>query len=220
MNQTIVYTSPDYDKIHWLNCDTRPNLPSRVNDFNGLLSSHIPYSFKSILQIGKKMLYSEHCSQYVTGKIPFSHSVIFNAFALIVSPDNQTKLTGYFYKAEQNGVSKQNGDFFCFCEPNNVISELNKLIKYINTTPDLSPIEQAAIIFYTILKVHPFEDNNGKTARLLCDMTLVRCGQQPAFNVSYDREKYKQVIDCADEGEYSEIVMFIQRQQLYSASNF
>lgn len=48
----------------------------------------------------------------------------------------------------------------------NIPDLLNELVTYVNTTDD-HPLIVAAVVHYQLVTIHPFEDGNGRTARLL-----------------------------------------------------
>ena len=61
----------------------------------------------------------------------------------------------------KTGVSEYIPLEFCDVEP-----LLDELIDYVNTTDD-HPLIVAATVHYQLVTIHPFEDGNGRTARLI-----------------------------------------------------
>jgi Fic family protein len=52
---------------------------------------------------------------------------------------------------------------------------VDELVRYTESTDD-HPVIQAAIVHYQLVTIHPFEDGNGRTARLISDYVLDRGG--------------------------------------------
>ena len=68
-----------------------------------------------------------------------------------------------------------------------VPSLLDELIEYVNTTDD-HPLIIAAIVHYQLVTIHPFEDGNGRTARLMSGYILDYYGY--GFNGIGSLEEY------------------------------
>ena len=74
------------------------------------------------------------------------------------------------YKTRPNSVITRYGDRFEYASPEETPGLMADLVDWYNTAEQegkLSPVELAALFHYRYIRIHPFEDGNGRTARLL-----------------------------------------------------
>lgn len=94
-------------------------------------------------------------------------------------------------------------------EPVAVPSLMHKLIDSMNEQLDFSPVVRAAFAHHQIASIHPFLDGNGRVARLLMNLILLRAGY-PIVNIRReDRSRYYEALSFADVGLYSPLVELI-----------
>ena len=83
------------------------------------------------------------------------------------------------------------------------------IAEYNRNPNELVPIELAAWLHYRFVNIHPFNDGNGRVARLLMNLTLIRYGY-PMTVISYsDRRQYYNTLDKADKGNLVPFVNFV-----------
>ncbi|MGL4798540.1 MAG: Fic family protein [Cellulosilyticaceae bacterium] len=76
----------------------------------------------------------------------------------------------------------------------------------------LHPVELAALFHFKYVYIHPFIDGNGRTARLLMNLILLRNGYPIAVIKNEDRSEYMQALELASvEGEMTAFIDSIKR---------
>jgi len=89
---------------------------------------------------------------------------------------------------------------------------MKKFMERINKNPDkLNAVEMAAYIHYGFVEIHPFVDGNGRTARLLMNLFLMRHGYPVTMVLKVDRKKYYDCLRKADQEDMKPFFDFIGR---------
>lgn len=73
------------------------------------------------------------------------------------------------------------------------------------------PVVEAALAHHELVSIHPFVDGNGRTARLLMNLILIKQGYFPAVILKNDRLKYYDVLENAHKGKTDEFIFFVAR---------
>ena len=99
--------------------------------------------------------------------------------------------------------------------PNDMLTAMSDLEKYINSDSNLDPLIQAALIHYQFETTHPFLDGNGRVGRLLITLFLMEKGilSTPALYISYylkmNRiEYYDRMTQVRRTGDYEQWISF------------
>lgn len=75
----------------------------------------------------------------------------------------------------------------------------------------MEPVALAALAHHRLVAVHPFIDGNGRTARLIMNLSLLRAGYPPAIIARVNRRQYYRVLAQADGGNAAPLVNFVGR---------
>jgi Fic family protein len=91
-----------------------------------------------------------------------------------------------------------------------VQEQMTKFFEWMNESKSkYHPVEFAAIAHHRFVAIHPFEDGNGRTGRLLMNFLLMRGGYPIAIIQKNDRTKYYNALDDADAGDAYAIVRML-----------
>jgi len=76
---------------------------------------------------------------------------------------------------------------------------------------DQDVVVSAALAHHRLVAIHPFVDGNGRTARLVMNLILMKNGYPPAVIERAHRQQYYRVLARADDGETEPLVNFVGR---------
>lgn len=116
------------------------------------------------------------------------------------------------YKTGQNHVQTVTGEIFRFAEPMDVPGKMHTLLQTIN---ELQAPSSAEVVFvaakahYDFVLIHPFDDGNGRMARLLMNLILIKYGFPPAIIKTQDKQQYFSALRQADGGQLDVFVEYI-----------
>ena len=123
------------------------------------------------------------------------------------------------YKKEPNSVLLQNGEMFHYASPEDTPVMMKELLEWYceaATQQKLHPVEIAALMHYKFIRIHPFDDSNGRTSRLLMNYVLLRHNYPPVIIKSADKKNYLNALNKADVGDVNAFVEYISEQLVLS----
>ena len=97
------------------------------------------------------------------------------------------------YKTRPNSVITVTGERFEYASPEETPALMTDLVEWYNAEEQkgaLSPIELATVLHYRYIRIHPFEDGNGRMARLLVNYILTRHHYPMIVVKSHDKDRY------------------------------
>jgi len=125
------------------------------------------------------------------------------------------------YKQQPNSVRLQNGELFEYASPAETPIMMQELIDWYREEEDnLHPVTLAAMLHYKFVRIHPFDDGNGRMARLLMNYVLLRNGLPPVVIKSREKADYLRALHLADIGDHESFVDYISEQVAWSLNIF
>ncbi|MDR2870923.1 MAG: Fic family protein, partial [Deferribacteraceae bacterium] len=149
----------------------------------------------------------------VANKYPFSVSFIKELHSLVTRSQKTTKGMDQFgneleislgkgvFKTKENNPSREDGTIIKYCPPEHVNSEMESLIGIYNQLEAelMHPVIIAAWFHHAFTQIHPFQDGNGRVARLLTSLILIKHDYFPFTVAREARLKYFDSWEEADE---------------------
>lgn len=123
------------------------------------------------------------------------------------------------YKEHPNSVRLQNGEMFHYASPEETPIQMGDLIDWFRTEEEkgeLHPVALAALLHYKFVRIHPFDDGNGRLSRLLMNYVLVKNNLPPVVIKSADKKAYLFALNQADAGDLDAFIKYIATQAIWS----
>ncbi len=105
------------------------------------------------------------------------------------------------YKTRPNSVFTRYGDRFEYASPEETPALMTDLVDWYNKAEaegKLSPVELAVLFHYRYIRIHPFEDGNGRIARLLVNYILTKHDYPMIVVRSRLKNEYLEALHAAD----------------------
>jgi len=97
------------------------------------------------------------------------------------------------YKSIPNHVKTKTGEIFRFASPEETPALMKDLLEWhrIETSKEsFNPVLIASEFHYKFIRIHPFDDGNGRTARILMNFILLQNGFPPVIIKTDDKINY------------------------------
>jgi len=101
----------------------------------------------------------------------------------------------------------------------NIVRDMDDLIAKV-AKRDKPVIEMTAYLHHRFVAIHPFVDGNGRVARLLGNLYLIRNGYPPIVLDQKNRQQYYRALREADNGDLFAFTRFIARAVNESLSHY
>ena len=115
-----------------------------------------------------------------------------------------------FYRKERMRIT---GSEYSPPPPNKIPTLMAEFVNSFENEPKekLAVIEFSARAHFWLVHINPFIDGNGRTARLLMNLFLMRHGFPPAVILKSDRPRYYTALEAAHKGNLQQFVEIVAR---------
>ncbi len=125
------------------------------------------------------------------------------------------------WKDLPNNPHRGNGTSHEYCPPEHVAAEMDRLIAMhlCHLELGIPPEVEGAWLHHRFTQIHPFQDGNGRVARLLATLVFLKASWFPLV-IRRDDQPYIPALEAADHGDLGQLVQLfvrIERQALMRA---
>jgi Fic family protein len=123
------------------------------------------------------------------------------------------------YKTSPNHVKTITGETHYYATPEETPAKMQELMIWytqISKDKDVHPVVIAALFHHKFVEIHPFDDGNGRLARMLMNLILMKNGYPPTIIKMEDRQNYYSLLSRADVGNSWPFIEYIIRRLMDS----
>lgn len=129
------------------------------------------------------------------------------------------------FKILENNPTREDGTKILYCPPDHVQAEMDNLVSIYNDAENknIHPLICATWFHHALTTIHPFQDGNGRIARLLATLILIKHGLFP-FTVLREeaKAKYIDALEKADAHKFQPLIDYfaeVQKRHIEKALN-
>ncbi|NTW34354.1 MAG: Fic family protein [Bacteroidetes bacterium] len=120
------------------------------------------------------------------------------------------------YKEHPNSVRLKTGEIFDFASPEETPRLMKELMDWYKKNINEHPVILASEMHYRFIRIHPFDDGNGRIARLIVNYILMKNDYPPVIVKSIEKEKYFTALQKADAGDIEGFHNYMANQLIWS----
>lgn len=159
----------------------------------------------------------------VAGSRPLTKSIVHELHAILTQHQETTTAIDQFgnrreipllkgrFKQQPNNPRRPDGSVHEYCPPVHVDAEMENLLKWLAEYSPEDPIIVAAWFHHRFTQIHPYQDGNGRLARALTTLVLLRAELLPLIIDRDLRIEYIKALETADQGDLSPIARLFAR---------
>lgn len=149
---------------------------------------------------------------------PFTRGVLFELHSILTRHQPTTVAVDQFgnrmevplrrgaFKEYPNNPKRPDESIHEYSPPEHVASEVDNLLKWLESYGDENPLLVSAWLHHRFTQIHPFQDGNGRVARVITTMVLLRAGLLPLVVDRNLRTDYIGALESADHGNLEGLV--------------
>ena len=167
-----------------------------IQDYEEMKAHNVGLELMKVEAKDKNRMLSEHFIRELNQTI-----LVRDFYKTSRDGDFRYKINVGVYKTRPNSVITPTGELFDYASPEETPSLMGDLVEWYRNEEQCRKLkveELAALFHYRYIRIHPFEDGNGRIARLLVNYIFLRNNYPMLVIRSEDRNNYLKVLHQCD----------------------